>query len=142
MDQTFNSLVTKPPPRIATADPWDTVPVKNYKYAKDTTEVHLGKRNAEVLANFSLFENLEIVWLNNNRLRDLKGLEDNFRIKHLYLQKNRISSLKGVVEKLKHLETLILYDNELRDLEDTLSILRPLSNLKHLGRAWVVCRAV
>jgi|JI6StandDraft_1071083.scaffolds.fasta_scaffold00237_63 hypothetical protein len=74
MDQTFNSLVTKPPPKLATADPWDMVPVKNYKYAKDTTEIHLGKRDAEVLVNFPVFDNLETVWLNNNRLKDLKGL--------------------------------------------------------------------
>ncbi len=61
--------------------------------------------------NFAIFENLETVWLNNNKLRDLKGLEENFRIKHLYVHRNRISELKGVIEKLKHLETLILYDN-------------------------------
>lgn len=46
MDQTFNSLVTKPPLKVAAADPWDVVPVKNNKYAKDTKEVHLGKRDA------------------------------------------------------------------------------------------------
>lgn len=32
------------------------------------------------------------------------------------------------------METLILYDNELRDLDDVLTVLKPLSNLKHLGK--------
>jgi hypothetical protein len=74
MDQTFNSLITKPPQKMRKADPWDVVPVKNNKYAKDTTELHLGKREAEVLGDFSIFENLQIVWLNDNRLKDLWGL--------------------------------------------------------------------
>jgi hypothetical protein len=39
MDQTFNSLITKPPQKMRKADPWDVVPVKNNKYAKDTTEI-------------------------------------------------------------------------------------------------------
>jgi hypothetical protein len=55
---TFNSLTTKTLPKIKKADPWDAVPVKNSKYARDTTEVHLGKRDAEVLLHFAEFENL------------------------------------------------------------------------------------
>jgi Leucine-rich repeat (LRR) protein len=58
------------------------------------------------------------------------------------VHKNRISNLKGVIERLKHLETLILYDNELRDLEDVLTTLKPLSSLKQLGIELVLCRAL
>ena len=55
MDQTFNSLTSRTVLAIKAADPWDVVPVRNNKYAKDTLEIHLGKREAEVLKNFPVF---------------------------------------------------------------------------------------
>lgn len=55
MDQTFNSLVGRTASKIKKADPWDMIPVKNNKYAKDTIEVHLGNREAQILDNFDAF---------------------------------------------------------------------------------------
>jgi Leucine-rich repeat (LRR) protein len=75
-------------------------------------------------------------------MKNLEGLEKNFRVKHLYAQKNRISCIRGVIEKLKHLETLSLYDNELRDLEDVLGTLKILSSLKCLGISFCKFRTV
>ena len=37
------------------------------------------------LVNFEGFLNLQILWLNNNKLADIKGLHKNFRLKELYL---------------------------------------------------------
>ena len=56
------------------ANPWEVIPIKNHKEARNATEVHLGQRKANILVNFREFPNLEIVWLNNNRLASLKGL--------------------------------------------------------------------
>ena len=94
-----------------TADPWTAIPVKSLKYANDTSEIHLGGINAETLSNFKDFLNLQTVWLNNNKLTSLEGLEANFRIKHLYCQNNHISSIEKTLPLLKHLETLFLYNN-------------------------------
>jgi hypothetical protein len=60
MDQTMNSLLTKhqPAQEEIPADPWDVIPIKNSKQAKETTEVHLGDRKATVLVNFSAFPNV------------------------------------------------------------------------------------
>ena len=70
--------------------------------------------------------------MNKNCLKSLKGLEKNFRIKHLYIHENRINTLDNIFNKLKHIETLSIYDNELRDLDKIIKELKELKNLKHL----------
>lgn len=49
-------------------NPWDILPIKNNKYARDLTEVHLSDRQLTGLINFEQFPNLEEVWLSNNRV--------------------------------------------------------------------------
>jgi len=49
-------------------DPWSVLPVKTRKFAKDCIELVLSKRNIKTLINFDNFENLEAVWLNNNKV--------------------------------------------------------------------------
>jgi hypothetical protein len=44
-------------------------------------------------------------------LVSLKGLEKNFRIKHLFLQGNKIKTIEGIFDALRYVETLVLYDN-------------------------------
>lgn len=94
--------------------------------------MHLGDRKATILVNFNNFPNLEILWLNNNHLTTLKGLEKNFRLKHLFLQNNKIKTIDGIFDILKHIETLVLYDNELRDLDSIIKNVKVLTSLKHL----------
>jgi Leucine-rich repeat (LRR) protein len=72
------------------------------------------------------------VWLNNNQLTGLRGLERNFRIKHLFLQNNKIKAIDGIFDVLKHIETLVLYDNELRDLDGIIKNLKVLTSLNRL----------
>ena len=49
--------------------PWSILPIKNKKYAKDLTEVHLSDRSLTSLEKFEEFPNLEEIWLNNNKVR-------------------------------------------------------------------------
>ena len=94
-----------------------------------------------------------MLWLNDNKLSKLKGLEDNFRLKHLYVHNNRIASLVNsscCLKELRHLETLQLQGNMLQDLQATLKVLQKLTSLRQLNmqgnpltneqsyRAWVV----
>lgn len=60
MDQTLNHLLTKHEPvkEEIEANPWDAIPVKNFKQAKETTEIHLGERKATILVKFENFPNL------------------------------------------------------------------------------------
>jgi len=105
-------------------DPFDVIPVKNSKYAKNCTEVHLGDQNLQEVTNFDKFPNLECLWLNNNKLEKLEGLETNFRIRDLYLQDNKLKTLEGSIQILIHLRILDLRNNELRDLDKTLEFLK------------------
>ncbi|CAD8042989.1 unnamed protein product [Paramecium primaurelia] len=133
MDQVFNHLIKRatPQPIVKVGTPWQCIPIKNDKQARDTTEVHMSNQGFNELAQFDKFMNLEVVWLNENQLTSIKGIEQNFRIKHLYLQKNKISTLEGL-QNLKHLETLSLFNNELRDLEKNLLILKEFPGLTTL----------
>lgn len=54
--------------------------------------------------------------MNKNSLESFEGLEHNFRLKHIFAQENKLKTINKIFEKLKHIETLVLYDNELRDL--------------------------
>jgi hypothetical protein len=54
-------------------DPWSILPVKNAKYARDLTEVHLSDRELDALEHFEDFPNLEVIWLNNNKVRPISS---------------------------------------------------------------------
>ena len=49
-------------------NPWSVLPIKNNKYAKDLVEVHLSDRGLTRLERFEDFPNLEVIWLNNNKV--------------------------------------------------------------------------
>jgi hypothetical protein len=53
-------------------NPWTILPIKNSKYARDLTEVHLSDRGLDILDKFSDFPNLEVIWLNNNKVQFIK----------------------------------------------------------------------
>ena len=51
---------------IKLGSPWTILPIKNNKYARDLTEVHLSGRQLTGLEHFEQFPNLEEIWLSNN----------------------------------------------------------------------------
>jgi len=74
-------------------NPWSVLPVKNNKYAKDLVEVHLSDRGLTKLESFENFPNLEVIWLNNNKLRNLDEIQHNFRVKEVYCQRNSLEDV-------------------------------------------------
>ena len=115
-------------------DPWTILPVKTRKYAKECTEIVLSKRHITKLKNFESFENLEALWLTNNNLTCIKGLEKNFRIKILCVGFNRITSLEdSSLSVMKFLETLYLNNNKLKNLDNVIRYLKQFSFLKNLN---------
>lgn len=71
MDHIFNALIARPNSQIEAnlGNPWEIIPIKNRKYAKDCVEIHLGNRNIDGLTHFEDFPNLEVLWINNNKVR-------------------------------------------------------------------------
>lgn len=51
------------------SNPRAELAVDNAKYVKACTELHLAKRNIEFLWGFDRFVNLEVLWLNGNKVR-------------------------------------------------------------------------
>ena len=58
--------------------------------------------------------NLENLWVNDNKLSAITGLDANFRIKALYAQNNGICTLRGSLRRFTFLETLDLSNNQAR----------------------------
>lgn len=120
------------------SDPWSVLPIKNAKCARGTSEVHLSDRNIEVLGNFESFPNLEVLWLNNNKvtftqLRRIDNLDANFRIKHLFCENNRVHTLEGSLSHFTFLTTLLLGDNHLRNLDRLIEKLAKFTCLEALN---------
>ena len=67
------------------------------------------------------------------KLEKIEGLDTNFRLRELYLQNNKIKTLKGSLQNLVHLRTLDLRNNEIRDLDKTLFNLKDFKQLYQLG---------
>ena len=124
---------------MVTLNPDDCIPLGVHEgYKKLLTELYCGGLGVDKLDRESLgrFKTLEVLWLNDNKLSKVKGLEDNFRLKHLYLHNNRIASITTdscCIRQLAHLETLQLENNLLQNLQATLGVLRHLTSLKQLN---------
>ena len=103
-------------------NPWSILPIKNNKYARDLTEVHLSDRGLDKLELFDQFPNLEEIWLNNNKLKNLDDIKHNFRSKKVFCQNNQVSNIDGL-KNYKFLEVLLLGDNKLRDLDKFLLVI-------------------
>jgi hypothetical protein len=112
---------------------------------RHVTELHLGsKRLGAVHPNIQLFVNLEVLWLNDNKLPDVAGLlpvgtpaltdgaRGCMRLKRLYLSNNSIHHLVGNIQRLKYLEVLLLANNRLTNMEQVSQMLAHLRFLKQL----------
>ncbi|CAJ1377511.1 unnamed protein product, partial [Effrenium voratum] len=113
-------------------DPYQCIVKKNRKYASECTEVHLANLGADAISkDFEHFGNLEVVWLQGNQLSRVENLESNFRIREIYLQKNRLVSLAGL-RSFKFLRVLLASGNQLRNLDKQLALLSRFAFLKKL----------
>jgi len=134
MQSTFSHLVKRSLnlKQSTVGDPLEVLPVKNSKNAKNCIEVHLADRELQELINFDKFPNLECLWLNNNKLEKIEGLDTNFRLRELYLQNNKLNTLQGSLINLVHLRTLDMRNNEIRDLDKALETLKDFKQLYQL----------
>lgn len=65
------AAVAETPPHLqglSVSDPYSELPINNAKYIRDCTELHLGSRGIEALWNFERFTNLEVLWVNDNKV--------------------------------------------------------------------------
>ena len=99
MENVFNQIISSHnnQKEIKYGDPWNYIPIKNNKGARETTEIFMGNQNIQGIINSDKFPNLEVLWINNNQFEKLEGLDSNFRIKFLYAYNNKLKVLLLVV---------------------------------------------
>lgn len=92
-------------------------------------------QGVERLCGFDRFVNLEVLYLNGNKLPHLDGLEPCFRIKQLYADHNLLTTLEGPIEDMKFLKELDVSYNKLADLDWQLETLQRMQYLETLQLA-------
>lgn len=106
--------------------------MKNAGIQVDTPEVLLSHQGLLEVCSFERLKCMEALWLNDNLLTKVEGLDTNMQLKALYLHNNRINTLKGSLKFLRHIEMLSLQNNRLTDLEATLKLMQHLTRLEEL----------
>jgi len=93
----------------------------------------MAKRGIEKIRGFEDFPCLEVLWMQENDITSLNHLDNNFRLKSLYLSGNRISTLEGSsLKNLPNLEVLFLANNQITDLGIQLREVQQLPFLQQL----------
>lgn len=116
------------------SDPYSVLPVCTGKTIRECTAIHLGGRNITRIDHFERFVNLNVLYLNDNRIQRVDNLESCFRLRELYLNNNRVSTLKTEsFAALHYLKRLSLSGNRLKNLLETLPLLKHMTQLDNLG---------
>ena len=126
----------------------DPAVVLNYRPQeyRHITEIHLaGKGMQQIHPNTQSFNNLEILWVNDNKLERIDNILPKheshdvtvpprgcLRLKRLYASNNCINTLNGDIQRLKYLEVLLLANNRLSNMEGVSAQLAHLRFLKQL----------
>ncbi|KAK2552832.1 Leucine-rich repeat-containing protein 72 [Acropora cervicornis] len=90
-------------------------------------------KGLEEVPDFRQFKNLQFLWLNKNKLRNLNCFDGNYQLRELYLQDNMIAALNGSLRHLTCLQVLLLNGNQLLKLTDVIHELRAMQSLETLN---------
>lgn len=117
---------------VVKLDPYLCIPKRNQKYASECTEVYLSNSDGTTLSEgFKQFPNIEVLWINGNRLPRIDNLESNFRIKEVYAQDNILVSLSGI-RTFKFLRVLLASNNQIQNLDKQIGVLSRFAFLNKL----------
>ncbi|XP_038053450.1 leucine-rich repeat-containing protein 72-like [Patiria miniata] len=99
----------------------------------DVTQLYLAQRNLEAVDTLGCYKHLNELWLNGNKLRLVTCLKDNLQISHLYLQDNELVSISKAVGHLSCLKVLMLHNNQLTKLGETVNEMKNMQALHTLN---------
>ncbi|XP_050984741.1 leucine-rich repeat-containing protein 72 [Labeo rohita] len=111
----------------------DFLPVRVIQRDTDVTHLHLARRGLTYVPDLLRFSMLRCVWLNNNKIREVSRTSFNCCLTELYLQNNDIHSISGALRHLTCLRVLLLFNNQMRCLEETVSELKYMQDLHTLS---------
>ncbi|XP_051534721.1 leucine-rich repeat-containing protein 72 [Myxocyprinus asiaticus] len=98
----------------------------------DVSQIYLVRRGLISVPDLSKFSMLRRVWLNNNKIREVSRTSFNCCLTELYLQNNDVISISGALRHLPCLCVLLLHNNQMKSLEDTVAELKNMQNLHTL----------
>ncbi|XP_076833387.1 leucine-rich repeat-containing protein 72 [Brachyhypopomus gauderio] len=104
-----------------------------HSFTKDTKELYLARRGLTTVPDMSILTQLRYIWLNNNRIRAVHGHVFNCCLVELYLQNNEITSVSGALKHLTCLRVLMLHNNQMKVLEETVDELINMQCLRTLN---------
>ncbi|XP_073779984.1 leucine-rich repeat-containing protein 72 isoform X2 [Danio rerio] len=99
----------------------------------DVTHLHLAKRGLTSVPDLSRFCMLRCVWLNDNKILEVTRAPFNCCLTELYLQNNDILSISGALRHLTCLRVLLLFNNQIKCLEETVVELKNMQELHTLS---------
>lgn len=104
-----------------------------YKTDGDVSELYLGRRGLKDVSDLSRFRLLKYLWLNHNKISKVNFLGNNFRLTELYLNGNELCDITGTLRHVSSLQTLMLNDNHLTNLQATVKELKEMRSLRVLN---------
>ncbi|XP_016424137.1 leucine-rich repeat-containing protein 72 [Sinocyclocheilus rhinocerous] len=110
----------------------DPLPKRLIQRDTDVTHLHLIRRGLTYIPDLSRFSMLRCVWLNNNKIQEVSRASFNCCLTELYLQNNGILSISGALRHLTCLQVLLLFNNQMKCLEETVSELKNMQELHTL----------
>ncbi|KAJ8049712.1 Leucine-rich repeat-containing protein 72 [Holothuria leucospilota] len=99
----------------------------------DVTQISLSNRDLSDITDLSCFKRLNYLWLNGNKLRMISVLSENYRLSELYLQDNELVDISGALNHLTNLRILMLQNNQLTRLEETVGEFKFMQGLETLN---------
>ncbi|XP_063306804.1 leucine-rich repeat-containing protein 72 [Pelobates fuscus] len=104
-----------------------------YKTDSDVSELYLGRKGLKEVTDLSRFRMLRYLWLNHNKISKITCLTNVCRLSELYLNNNELCDIAGSLKNLTSLRILMLNDNYLTKLQDTVKELKGMTSLHTLN---------
>ncbi|XP_021244819.1 leucine-rich repeat-containing protein 72 isoform X2 [Numida meleagris] len=99
----------------------------------DVLVLYLAGQGLRSIPSLSLFRRLRYLWINNNKIEDLSFLKKNYCLTELYLNNNELTDISGALKNLHSLQILLLHNNQLKQLGETVKELKGIISLQTLN---------
>ncbi|KAM9287918.1 LOW QUALITY PROTEIN: leucine-rich repeat-containing protein 72 [Cariama cristata] len=104
-----------------------------FKRNVDVLVLYLARQGLRSIPSLSRFHRLRYLWINNNKIQDLPFLIKNYCLTELYLNNNELTDISGALKHLCALQILLLHNNQLKKLGETVKELKGMISLQTLN---------
>jgi dynein assembly factor 1 len=100
-----------------------------YRTPNLNDKLYLHFKGLTDIANLEEYDQIRVLWIEGNCIREIKGLEKNVELRHIYLHQNMLDEIGTGLQHLVHLVGINLSENFITKITD-LSSLVSLSTLQ------------